>query len=98
MLLKEGREEIRLRNNITDQEDLVEVMGKVLVTNECRMQIEKNGTWISVQLSTVNGTEVGDQECRYTLFLHYGVYLPYPPPNKYDGCWAQLSIAHTLDC
>ena len=41
MLLKEGREEIRLRNNITDQEYLVEVMGKVLVTNECRMQIEK---------------------------------------------------------
>ena len=59
---------------------------------------KKNGTWISVQLSTVNGTEVGDQECRYTLFLHYGVDLPYPPPNKYDGCWAQLSIAHNLDC
>ena len=62
MLLKEGREEIRLRNNITDQKDLVEVMGTVLVTNSFRMQSEKNGTWISVQLSTVNGTEVGDQE------------------------------------
>ena len=73
MLLKEGKEEIRLRNNITDQKDLVEVMGTLLVTNACRMQSGKNGTWISVQLSTVNGTEVGDQECRYPKFLHYRV-------------------------
>ena len=32
-------------------------------------QATKTGFWMMVQPSTVNGTELGAQECRYALFL-----------------------------
>ena len=50
-----------------------------------------------VQLSTVNGPELGAQEWRDALFLRYGLEPPYLP--KYcDGYNAKFKIFHTLDC
>ena len=50
-----------------------------------------------MQLSTVNGTELGVQEWRDFLFLRY---VPEPPDlHKYcDGCNAKFTICHALDC
>ena len=47
--------------------------------------------------STVNGTELGVQEWRDSLFLTYGI----KPPDLLshcDGCGAALSICHALEC
>ena len=47
--------------------------------------------------STVNGTELGAQEWRYSLFLRYGINPP--GLTGYCGsCGAALSIFHDLNC
>ena len=58
---------------------------------------EKTGAWITVLLSTVNGTELGAQEWRDALFLRYGMKPP-DLPSHCDGCEAKISISHALDC
>ena len=60
-------------------------------------QAAKTGAWLTVLLSTVNGTELGAQEWLEALLLRYGL----DPPDllKYcDGCKVRFSISHTLDC
>ena len=63
-----------------------------------RLQREtKTGTWLTVQRSTVNGTELGAQEWRDALFLWYGLDLP-DLPTHCDVWHAKFSISHALDC
>ena len=50
-----------------------------------------------MQPSTVNGTELGAQEWQDALFLQYGLELP-DTPHYCDGCNANFSICHTLNC
>ena len=50
-----------------------------------------------MQLSTVNGTELGAQEWRDPLFLQYGLD-PLDLPTHCDGFQAKFSISHALDC
>ena len=57
----------------------------------------KTGAWLTVQPSTVNGTELGAQECCDVLFLRYGIDPP-DLPTHCDGCQAKFSISHALDC
>ena len=53
--------------------------------------------WLTVLPSTVNGTELGDQEWYDALFLRYGLDPP-DLPTYCDGCQAKFSISHALDC
>ena len=55
----------------------------------------KTGAWLTVQPSTVNGTELGDQEWRGTLLPWYGLEPP-DLPTYCDGCNAKFTIYHTL--
>ena len=57
----------------------------------------KNGAWLTVLPSTVNGIELGAQEWRDALFLRYGLD-PLELPSHCDGCDAKFSISHALDC
>ena len=50
-----------------------------------------------VQLSTVNGNELGAQEWRDAAFLRYGLEPP-DLPKHCDGCNARFFICHALDC
>ena len=34
----------------------------------------KTGAWLTVMSATVNGTELGDQEWQYSLFLKFRIY------------------------
>ena len=55
-----------------------------------RLRRAKNtGAWLTVQLSTVNGTELGVQEWRDAAFLRYGLEPP-DLPKYYDSCNAQF--------
>ena len=54
------------------------------------------GGCLTVQQSIVNGTELGAQECRYALFLRYGLYPP-DLTKLCDGFNATFSIFHALD-
>ena len=56
---------------------------------------KKMGTWLTVQPSMVNGTEVGVQEWLDALFLRYGLEPP-DLPKYCDDCNANLSIFHAL--
>ena len=61
------------------------------------IRAEKTGAWLTVLPPTVNGTELGAQEWRDAFFLRYGMEPP-DLPKYYDGCEAQFSISHDLDC
>ena len=52
---------------------------------------------MTVQLSIVNGTELGAQECRDALFLRYGLEPP-GLPTHCNGFQAKFSIIHAIDC
>ena len=56
----------------------------------------KTGAWLTVLLSTVNGTELGDQEWRDAFFLRYGLESP-DLPSHCDGCNAKFTISNALD-
>ena len=60
-------------------------------------QAAKTGTWLTVLLSTVTGTEMGSQEWHDALFLRYGLEPP-NLPSHCDGCDAKFSISHAVDC
>ena len=53
--------------------------------------------WITVLPSTVNGTELGDQEWRDALFLWHGLE-PLDLSTHCDGCEARFTISNALDC
>ena len=56
----------------------------------------KMGAWLTVHLSTVNGTELGVQEWQDALFLRYGLDPPYLP-HHCDGCIIKFPICQALD-
>ena len=58
---------------------------------------KKTGAWMTVQLSTVNGTELGAKEWQDAAFLRYGLEPP-DLPKYCDGCNDRLSICHALYC
>ena len=57
---------------------------------------KNTGVRFTVQLSIVNGTELGTQEWRDSIFLIYGLE-PIDIPHYCDGCNATFSIIHYLD-
>ena len=60
-------------------------------------RIQQTGVWLFVLPSNVNGTALGAQEWRESLFLLYGIN----PPNLLshcDYCGASLTIFHDLEC
>ena len=57
----------------------------------------KTRDWLTVLQSTVNGTELGDQEWHVSLFLRYGI----DPPDlstHCGGCNAKMFICQDLYC
>ena len=60
-------------------------------------QETKTGACVTVQPSTVNGSELGAQECQDTLFMIFGIEL-LDHPKFCDRCNAAFSICHLLDC
>ena len=62
-----------------------------------KKKITRTGAWMSVIPFTINGTELGSQECRYSLFLRYDIDLP-KLPDHCDGCGAEFDTCHALDC
>ena len=62
-----------------------------------QQQATKTGAWMTVQPSTVKGTDLGAQEWLDSLLLRYGLGPP-DLPNYCDGYNAKLLICHALDC
>ena len=92
LLLVEGREEICQQHAEEADTTLGEAWAAALNTEARRLgQIQRTGVWLSLLLSTVNGTELEAQEWRDSLFLRYDI----EPPDllsHYDVCGAAFSI------
>ena len=78
----EDREEIRLQH--TEEYDIA--LGDTRATAsktdaQLMGRIHMTGAWLSMLPSTVNGTELGAQECMDSLFLHYVIYPPDLPDH-----------------
>ena len=67
-----------------------------VVTRRMR-RATKTGAWMTVQPSTLNGTDLGAQEWRDSAFLRYGLEPLDLPKYCYD-CNARFSMCQALDC
>ena len=75
--LREGQTDVQKRGEIRAEEALTAAMERDPVLQARRMQRAANTrAWLTVLPSTVNGTELGAQEWRDTLFLRYGLEPP----------------------
>ena len=54
-------------------------------------QIQRTGAWILVLPSAVNGTDLGAQGWRDSLFLRYGIKPP-DFPSHCHGCGAAFKV------
>ena len=96
--LQKGHMAVRRRCQRRAEEALTAALEGALVQHALRLQrATKTGAWLTVQPSTVNGTELGAHEWRDTLFLRYGLDPP-DLPTHCDGCQAKFLISHALDC
>ena len=96
--LQEVRTAVPRRGQRRAEEALTATLEGVPVQRAHRLRQETNiWAWMTVQPSTVNGTELGAQEWRDALFLGYGLDTP-DLPTHCDGCHTKLTIIHTLDC
>ena len=84
--LRYGRAAVRRQNVAKSMASLETSIARapVEVTRRLR-RATKTGAWLTVQPSTVNGTELGAQEWRDAAFLRYGLEPP-DPPKHCDGC------------
>ena len=96
--LREGRTAVWQRSQWRAEEALTSALegGPVLHARQLR-RATKTGAWLTVQPSTVSGTDLGAQELRDALFLRYGLDTPDLPTNC-DSFQAKFSISHALDC
>ena len=96
--LQEGITEVRKRIVLRVEESLAETIASSLVQGARRLRrTTKTGACLTLQPSTVNGTELGVQEWQEALFLRYVLDSP-DLPHYCEGCNATFSICHTLDC
>ena len=95
--LREGQIAVRKRVQLWVEEEFSAAMEGALILHARHLQrAAKTGACMTVQPSTVNGTELGAQEWHDALFLWYG--LEPPDLSMYcDGCQAKFSISHALD-
>ena len=93
-----GQLAVRHRGEKRAEEALMAALEGAPVLQERRMRrAAKTRAWLTVLPSTVNGTDLGAQDCRDALFLRYGLELP-DLPKYWDGCEVRFSISHSLDC
>ena len=96
--LLEGRTAVRKRGQRRAEEALTASLEGDPVQHARRLQWANNtGAWMTVQPSTVNGTELGAQEWHDALFLRYGLD-PQDLPTHCDSCQSKFLISHALDC
>ena len=90
--LRDGRTVVRNQSFLRVEEALSETILGALVQGAHRFRrATKTGTWMTLQPYTVNGTELGAQECQDALFLKHGLDPP-DPPHYCDSCNTNLSI------
>ena len=78
----EGREDIQQRHAEAPETYLGEARDAASKPDSWQLGgIKWTGVWILVLRSTVNGTELGAQEWRDSLFLRYGINPPDLPSH-----------------
>ena len=96
--LREGRSAVRRKSVAKAMASLeATTAGAPEVVTRRLRRATKTGAWLTVQPSTVNGTDLGAQEWQDVAFLRYGLEPP-DLPKYCDGCNARFSICHALDC
>ena len=84
--LREGWTAVQRRSTQQAEEALVATISGAPVQGARQLQrATKTGAWITVQLSKVNGEELGAQEWCDAIFLGYGLEPP-DLPKYCDGC------------
>ena len=95
---REGHTAVRKRNENRAEEALTATITGTPVQGIRRLRrVTMTGDWLRLQPSTVNGTDMGVQKWRDSLFLRYGLDPP-DLPNYCDRCNTKFSICHALYC
>eukprot|EP00978_Attheya_sp_CCMP212_P005533 scaffold12431_cov57-Attheya_sp.AAC.8 len=98
-VIKEGRAAIKINRTVVHDNELSCLLRPL--PPEKKRIIERGrrtGAWISVQPSTVNGTELSAEEFRDATHLRYG-QVPPNFPTTCNGCSCNnFSVQHALSC
>jgi hypothetical protein len=98
-VIKEGRAAIKINRTVVHDNELSRLLRPL--PPEKKRIIERGrrtGAWISVQPSTVNGTELSAKEFRDATHLRYG-QVPPNFPITCDSCSCNnFSVQHALSC
>ena len=79
------------------EEVLTETLKGAPVHITRRLQHVKNtGAWVMLQMSKVNGVELGAQEYKDSLFQRYGLDTP-DLPKFCDGCNSAFSVCYAIN-
>ena len=98
LLMGEGMERIIRRYAGEAEIALGESRSDVSNSDAQRLgRIQRTWVWLLVLPSTVNGPELGAQDWRESPILHYGIDQT-NLPSHCDGCGAEFTICHDLDC
>ena len=57
----------------------------------------RNGAWLTVVPSRLNGTDLSANEFRDNIRLRYN-FKPLDMPSRCDGCGAKLTVEHAMSC
>ena len=96
--LREGRMAVWRRSAQQEGEALAATISGDPVQGARQLKQGTNtGSWLIVQKSRVNRTELGAQEWRDALFLRYRLESP-DLPKYCDGCNGIFTIFRALDC
>ena len=95
--LRDGRAAVRRKSVAKAMASLeATIAGATEVVTRWLRQATKTGAWLTVQPSTVNGTELGAQEWQDAAFLRYDIEPP-DLPKYCDGYNTWFLICHALD-
>jgi hypothetical protein len=92
------KDELKSRHQETYSSELTSIVSK-LSRDDSRtiLRGKETGQWLSAVPSTVNGTELAQQEFRDALLLRYAK-SPGDLQSHCDGCGAKFSVRHGLEC
>jgi hypothetical protein len=96
--IQKVKTELKSRNQAKYDSELNSIVSKLSCdTLRTIVRGKETGQWISVQPSTVNGTELSAQEYRDALLLR-STLSPRDLQSHCDGCGQKFSVRHAHAC
>jgi hypothetical protein len=93
------KDELKSRQQETYSSELTSIVSTLSRDdNRTILRGKETGQWLSAVPSTVNGTELAQQEFRDALLLRFAKKSSGDLQSHCDGCGVKFSVRHGLEC